>query len=134
MRVCGAAAWLGADYLDTTAREWMGFFERLKGKIDGGKHKFFAGDTITHADLYLFYVVELHVRQAGYALLEDYPLLREWWADVGTHERVAKWRQSRRRPAFANGSSASLDCPHNPPAFTDFGDSWPKAEGDSNEL
>lgn len=41
------------DHLETTLPQWLGFFERLKGKIHDGKKNFFVADTLTHADLYV---------------------------------------------------------------------------------
>jgi len=78
---------------------------------------------------YLFLVIEAHIRLGGTGILDDFPLLTEFYKHVAAHDRVLNWRISRRRPEFSNGDSASLDCPKNPPPFNDFGEPWPMPAG-----
>lgn len=118
------------EYLETTTPTWLGFFERLKERINGGK--FFVADTITHADIFLFYIVETHRRLAGPDMLADFPLLQAWFNEVAAEDTIDNWRRSMRRNQFVNGVSASVDNPNSPPPFTDTGEPWPvEAESDS---
>lgn len=118
------------EHLKTTTPQWLGYFERLKARINDGKNTYFVGEKMTHGDIYFFTVLESHVRLGGLAILDDFPGLKAFWEAATNEPAIAAWRHSIRRKKLSNGSSASLDCASNPPPFDDFGNAWPAEESE----
>lgn len=100
------------DYFATEVPKWLGHFERLKSKH--AEHTvFFTGDHPTHADLFLYTVLDLHTRLEP-DCLSDFPQLELFKNVVEAIPSIDAYIKSERRPATPNGNSAYLDTPSNP--------------------
>lgn len=86
--------------------------------------------THTHTTSFFFLVLELNVRLGGLSVLEPFPQLRQFFDNVAAIPAVSAWRTSSERHEFANGASAAIDQPGNPPAFNDFGEPFGQAHQD----
>eukprot|EP00949_MAST-11_sp_MAST-11-sp1_P001208 g1208.t1 len=106
-------------YMQETLPTWLGHFERLKGQLKLGKPRFFVSDKLTHADTFVFYVLDLNERLLGPGVLDDYPLLKAFKREVQSVPSIRAYLDSDRIPTFANGKSAFLDNPANPPPGSD---------------
>jgi glutathione S-transferase len=78
---------------------WFGYFERQL-KANGGGAGFLVGDSLTLADLALWYLVEL-CRDNGFgAAWSGCPLLSAWAARIEQRPRLAAWLRSPARAPF----------------------------------
>jgi len=91
-----------ARYLDEVAKVWLGYFETILLKNNGG-HGFLVGDQLSVADLSLYEEVDKQGRLFP-NLVSAYPLLKAWKTRVETIPRIAAYLASGRRPAFVNGN------------------------------
>jgi|EP00945_MAST-04E_sp_MAST-4E-sp1_P005295 glutathione S-transferase len=101
-----------ADHFETEVPKWLGHFERMKSTH--AEHTvFFTGDHPTHADLFLYTVLDLHTRLEP-ECLKDYPQLELFKQVVESIPSIEEYIKSGRRPKTPNGNSAYLDTPSNP--------------------
>lgn len=107
------------DYLENTLPMWLEHFERLK-EFHANDDVFFAGNDITHADLFLYNVLDINVRLSP-GCLEDYPRLKLFKEVVEAIPSISNYIASGRQPKHANGNSAFIDNPANPIVFDEDG-------------
>jgi glutathione S-transferase len=100
------------DYLENTLPTWLEHFERLK-ELHAKDEVFFSSNDPTHADLFLYNVLDINVRLSA-ACLDDYPRLKLFKEVVEAIPSIADYITSERRPKHSNGNSAFLDNPKNP--------------------
>ena len=100
------------DYLENILPTWLDHFERLK-EYHAKDEVFYSSNDPTHADLFLYSVLEVNTRLSP-DCLEDYPRLKLFKEVVEAIPSVSEYIKSARRPRHANGNSAFLDNPKNP--------------------
>jgi glutathione S-transferase len=88
-----------AELAEKALPRWFGFLERLLQANRGGAG-YFVGESVTVADLALWYAVELAVDNGLGAGLDARPLLKGWYGRVAARPRIAAYLGSPRRPAF----------------------------------
>ena len=90
---------LRAELISSTLPRWLGYLDRLLAK-NGGGAGYAAGDSVTVADLALWYLLEM-IRDNGLgAALERYPVLVAFAERIGKRPRIAAYLKSARRPPF----------------------------------
>jgi glutathione S-transferase len=89
-----------AELAEKALPRWFGFLERLLQANRGGAG-YLVGESVTVADLALWYAVELAVDNGLGAGLDACPLLKAWYGRVAARPRIAEYLRSARRPAFA---------------------------------
>lgn len=88
-----------AELLEKTAPRWLGYFERILRKNQGGV-TFVAGDALSVADLSLWYVLEM-LRDNGFgAALAETPALAAFAERIAARPRLAAYLGSALRPAL----------------------------------
>ena len=89
-----------AELAEKALPRWFGFLERLLQANRGGAG-YLVGESVTVADLALWYAVELAVDNGLGAGLDACPHLKAWYGRVAARPRIAEYLRSARRPAFA---------------------------------
>lgn len=88
---------------------WLGHFERLK-TAHSKHHVFMTGGEATHADFFLYYVLDVHVRLEP-ECLDEFPQLKLFMEVIEAIPSIEAYVQSNRRARTPNGNSAFLDSP-----------------------
>jgi len=76
--------------------KWLGFFEELLKKNGG---KFFVGDNLTWADLYVYYSLENTVNVVPKAL-DSFPTLKSFRESIASRPKIAAWLAKRPVTSF----------------------------------
>jgi glutathione S-transferase len=90
---------LRAELLTATLPRWFGLLEKLLASNNDGKG-FVVGDTLSIADLGLWYLLELATDNGFGAALVDCPKLRDFAARIGARPKIAAYLASARRFPF----------------------------------
>ncbi|HVO31301.1 MAG TPA: glutathione S-transferase [bacterium] len=85
-----------ADLLTRSLPRWFGMLEKLLASNQDGKG-FFVGDSISHADLSLWYVLEMAVDNGFGPALADCPRLRAFAERIAARPKIAAYLKSPRR-------------------------------------
>ena len=88
-----------AELLTTTLPRWFAMLEKLLASHQDGK-AFLVGDTISLADLHLWYVLEVAQDNGFGAALADAPKLRAFFDRIAKRPKIAPYLASARRPAL----------------------------------
>jgi glutathione S-transferase len=99
-------------YFATVVPLWIGHFERLK-TAHSKDHVFMTGSTATHADFFLYYVLDVHMR-LNPECLDSFPQMKLFTEVVEAIPAIQRYIHSSRRAKTPNGNSAFLDNPKNP--------------------
>lgn len=90
---------LRAELTSSTLPRWLGYLDRLLAK-NGGGAGYVVGDSVTVADLALWYLLEM-IRDNGLGGgLERYPALAAFAERIGKRPRIAAYLKGARRPPF----------------------------------
>ena len=98
------------DYLNTVAKQWLPYFERLAPVPANEKETFFVGDRITWVDYVIFDLLESHIEFANLKfegkanqhteILAEYPKLNVFFNKFANRPKLARYLKAERRMRF----------------------------------
>lgn len=88
---------LREELLTVIMPRWLGYFDRLL-RANAGGATFLVGESLTSADLALWYLVELCVTNGFGPAVEKYPVLQAFFERIGKRPKLAAYLASPKRP------------------------------------
>ena len=98
------------NYMNTVAKQWLPYFEKLAPVSSSEKEMFFIGDRVTWVDYVMFDLLESHIEFAKVEfagkvhqdteVLADYPKLNIFFNKFANRPKLAAYLKAERRMPF----------------------------------